>query len=359
MIRRMTTAHTTSTGYWGHLRTRHDPGATNLFLRAFLPFLCVLLLAGAAAFGWRMRTLDRELDATIAAFLTLAGERLQRDLEIPAEDLDFLAREFASRTALDVSSAATLANLAAARKRYTRLQVLDTSGLELASLADRSGSVQDAGSPREDWSRSNLFAALAALDDGELFISNFELRTDRGKIVEPLEPVVRFARPYADTRGQRAGFIVIELDARETLDALRVANPNGFVELVTTEGYWIKSHDPQLEWGGVLREREHLLFSTRNARAWGVMASSPAGKTRAENGGFWYRTVSAPEAANTAPSWLLLLHVPEDRLRARAAGVAMSLTALVLVAALMAAPFYAWLAHRAFATGKHQAASGS
>jgi hypothetical protein len=346
-------------GYWGHLRAQHVHGAFSLFLRAFLPFVGVLLIAGAAAFSWRMTMLDRDLDRTIVAFLELASARLQKDLQAPIEDLHFLAAELerAENPMSDV--AGQLRNLSLARKRYAHLRLLNDSGLELARI-DRDKSVasqRDLG----DWSRSNLFATLAPLQDGELYVSSFELRTERGKIVEPFEPIIRFVKRTAGGNGRRTGYIVIELDARETLDALKIANPNGFVELLTSDGYWVRARDPKLEWGAVLREREHLLFSTRHARAWGVMTASvtgdaggvaresrvESGKTRTEGGGFWYRMVRSPEASVVAPSWMLVLHVPQDRLRARELGAAAGLAALMLAAALIAAPFYWWLARRA------------
>lgn len=314
-----------------------------MFLQAFVPFLGVLLLAGAAAFDWRMRTLDRELDTTIDVFLELAGTRLQRDLQTPIEDLQFLAQEL-GRSGATPAVAAQLGSLARARKRYPAIYVLDTAGTERIDVEDESITAQ---ASLGDRSHSNLFSALAAMRDDDLYVSSFELRTAGGKVVEPLEPIVRVARPFAAADGRRAGYVILELDAREALMALKVANPNGFVELLTGEGYWVKAREPQLEWGAVLRERQHHLFSTRNARAWEAMTQRERGSIRTEQGGFWYRRVRPLEPSVQDPSWTLVLHVTQERLQDRALGVATALAGLALCAALMAAPFYWWLARRA------------
>jgi hypothetical protein len=319
-----------------------------LFLRAFLPFVVVLLIAGVASLNWRIDTLDRDLDRTISAFLELAGERFEKDLTMPIQDLRYLSRELQSLTASDSTLSSRLRHLSLARERYSSIRLIDARGLEMLRIdSDNSGALETAPADLEDWSHSNLFTKLSSMRDGELYVSSFELRADRGKIVEPLEPILRFAVALSSPIGQRSGFLVIDLDAGESLAGLRVANPNGYVELLTNDGYWVKAHDPQLEWGAVLSEREHILFSTMNARAWGEMLEETQGKVQTENGAFWFRKVQPPAPSIDSPSWKLVLHVPQDRLRARNVGVLAGLALLALTAAAMAAPFYWWLARKA------------
>jgi hypothetical protein len=335
-------------GYWGHLRVRRAESALQLFLRAFLPFVVVLLTAGAAALNWRIDALERDLDVTIGAFLELAGERFEKDLTIPIQDLQYLSRELQSGTLLTSTLASRLHHLALARERYTSIRIIDVRGSELLHIdATSQQTVGQSPAHLGDWSRSNLFTTLGSMRDGELYVSSFELHASRGKIVEPIEPILRFAVPLSSTTGQRTGFLVIDLDARPSLAALRVANPNGYVELLTNDGYWVKAHDPELEWGAVLSEREHVLFSTMNARAWGEMIKQSQGSVRMENGAFWFRIVQPPAPSVDSPSWKLILHVPQDRLRARNLGVISGLALLALAAAAIAAPFYWWLAHKA------------
>jgi hypothetical protein len=335
-------------GYWGHLRVRRRETALQLFLRAFLPFLAVLLLAGAASLNWRIKALDRDLDTTIGAFLELAGERFEKDLAIPIQDLRFLSRELQPEAMLTSVLARRLHDLTLARERYSSIRVINPRGMELLRINSMPAGVGEASpGALEDWSRSNLFTKLVSLRDGELYVSSFELHANHGKIVEPIEPILRFAVPLTSSTGQRSGFLVIDLDARPLLAALKVANPNGFVELLTNDSYWVKAHDPQLEWGAVLSEREHVLFSTVNARAWGEIIKRPHGKTRTENGAFWFRNVQPPASSIDSPSWKLVLHVPQDRLHARNLGVIAGFALLALTAAVMAAPFYWWLARKA------------
>jgi len=188
-------------------------------------------------------------------------------------------------------------------------------------------------------------------------VSSFELKSAHGKIIEPFEPILRFAIPFISAAGARDGFFAIDVDMRASLAALRVANPNGFVELLTSEGYWIKSIDPQLEWGSVLREREGALFSTMNARAWGAMLRAREGHVSSDNGAFWFRVVRPPDASSVTPSWKLVLHVPPEVVRARNLSVAAALALLALAAALIAAPFYWWLARKAVEPGGYSASS--
>jgi hypothetical protein len=336
------------TGYWGHLRVRRSVRPLQLFLRAFVPFVLVLVIAGALSLQWRVQTLDRELDQTNTAFVQLAGERLERELAVPLEDLRLLARDARTLPLSSESFSTHLQNLALARRTYKRVRWIDALGREQARVDSTARDVTIAPATElADWSRSNLFAKVQALRDNELYVSGFELDTDHGKIVEPLEPLMRVAMPFVGTNGQRNGFLEIDVDMRAPLASLSIANPHGFVELLTSDGYWIKAFDPRLEWGAILREREGALFSTKNARAWGAMLRDREGHVRSDNGTFWFRTVSPPHPALDTPTWKLVLHVPQETLRKRNLGVAAALVALALAAALITAPVYWWLARKA------------
>ena len=349
---------TARTGYWGHLRLRRNVGPVQLFMRAFIPFVLVLVAVSAASLNWRITALDRDLNRTITAFLRLTGERFERDLAIPMEDLRLLARDAQTLPFTAATFGTHLQNLALARRTYKHVRWVDARGIEQVRIdaTDREATIADK-SALGDWSRSNFFARVQRLRDQDIHVSNFELDSAHGKIVEPLQPIVRFATPYIGAGGKPDGFLVIEVDMRVSLASLRVANPNGFVELLTRDGYWIKSFDPALEWGSILREREGTLFSTRNARAWGAMLRNREGRVTTNNGTFWFREVRPPpELASDAPSWKLVLQVPAEVFRRRNLAVAAALIAIAFAAALIAAPFYWWLSRKAV-SAQAQAAS--
>nr|WP_306266233.1 ATP-binding protein [Pararhizobium sp. IMCC3301] len=82
-----------------------------------------------------------------------------------------------------------------------------------------------------------FFREAAKLTDGAVYMSDFELDRDFGRIVEPYRPVVRTAAPVFDDAGILRGELVVNVDAtywfdllQETLGAdeqLMIANQNG------------------------------------------------------------------------------------------------------------------------------------
>ena len=52
------------------------------------------------------------------------------------------------------------------------------------------------------------FKDTIGLKKGEIFVSPFDLNIERGKIEQPLKPMIRFATPAFDRKGQKRGVII-------------------------------------------------------------------------------------------------------------------------------------------------------
>ncbi len=136
---------------------------------------------------------------------------------------------------------AIFAALIESRPSYVRLRYIGTAngGREIVRV-DRAadGTVRptppDLLQVKGDLS---FFEETAKLPEGQVYVSNFELDQDFGKIVVPYRPLIRTATPVFDDAGILRGEVVINVDAaywfsllRETLgrdETLLVANQAG------------------------------------------------------------------------------------------------------------------------------------
>jgi hypothetical protein len=158
------------------------------------------------------------------------------------------------------------------------------------------------------------------------------------------QPLLRLATSF--NASGHGGLIVIDLAANALLSELELQRPRLRLELLSTDGYWIKAHDPALQWGANLPERQHLLFSTQHAQAWEHIQAQRAGFVRTVAGGFWFRTLSAPGNPVRSPQWKLVVHIPDAGFRAGHWHALQALGSLALIAALLAASLF-WRLARA------------
>ena len=110
------------------------------------------------------------------------------------------------------------------KRRYLQIRVLDAEGREVVRV-DRSGpegSVRIV--PRDellDADEGPHVAETLALRRGELYVSSVELNRELGVVETPHVPVVRVATPVASAEGETRGLVILKMDMRAILAALR------------------------------------------------------------------------------------------------------------------------------------------
>ncbi len=111
-----------------------------------------------------------------------------------------------------------------AKPQNVQIRFIRANGLELIRV-DRygpNGTIQRVSQNElQDKSASKYLSETLSLDAGQVYLSDIELNREFGKIVEPLQPVIRAATPVYTTDGELFGIVVINHNLQTSFDALK------------------------------------------------------------------------------------------------------------------------------------------
>jgi len=125
----------------------------------------------------------------------------------------------------------------------TQIRILDKSGMErirVNKVEDKVTIVED--EELQDKSNRYYFIDTKEIKEKQLYISNFDLNIEYGKIVVPYEPTIRFIVPLFDSQGERFGIIIININGIEFLKIIREYDLANMVYknigLLDSDNYW-------------------------------------------------------------------------------------------------------------------------
>lgn len=101
---------------------------------------------------------------------------------------------------------------------YVQLRYINHDGAEIARVDQIEGNVMVIDELQDKSSRYYLKNAMLA-HENEMYISNFDLNVERGVVVFPYQPVIRFAIPVIHDQNQR-GILIINIDGKNFLRIL-------------------------------------------------------------------------------------------------------------------------------------------
>ncbi len=136
------------------------------------------------------------------------------------------------------------------------------------------------------------FQKASKLAPGQIYISALDLNVENGHIEEPLKPMLRFAMPVFDDRGQRRGIYIINYQAKNLITRLQQFVPQyqNRLRMLNAQGYWLKAAQPALEWGFMFSDRQEMTLARSNPVLWKQIIQAPEGQVRLDGGLFsWSR----------------------------------------------------------------------
>jgi signal transduction histidine kinase/PAS domain-containing protein/ActR/RegA family two-component response regulator len=182
---------------------------------------------------------------------------------------------------------------------YDQIRFIDSEGNEVLRV-NQGGTVVPPGQ-LQNKERSPYFQQASTLDPGWVYLSDFDLTIENGKLVTPLKPVLRFAVPLFDAAGRRRGMYVISRLGTNLMTRLdQVAGTFRYrLRVLDDNGNWLKTTDQSQEWGASLPERQQFSLASTNPMLWARIQRDASGQSGGERGLFtWQRLL--PESI--APS---------------------------------------------------------
>ncbi len=335
-----TNPSTTPLTFWSYFRE---------FMAIFAP-LAIALIAIAAMHYYSEYRAKRVTQGDSEILNVDLGRRtITSDIANVVSDLMFLAERTAREPRLDRTEKAR-SNIAQeyllfARNKgiYDHIRFLDTKGWEKIRINYTGGQAHVI--PRKDLQdKSQRYYFQEALDTprGEVYMSPLDLNIESGQIEQPFKPMIRFATPIFDEKGNKLGILFLNYLGDNLIQRFKqvAINISDHIHLVNNDGYWISSPDPRDEWGFMFNNKQR--FGLRYPFEWRKISHGDMGQFITERGMFTYTTIHplqisklsarngiSPEMVvekatiGSSPGeyhWKIISHIPPERLGASPAG---------------------------------------
>lgn len=221
----------------------------SLFLTVVLVFLY-----------WQQRTKEWQVRVEQSKHrLDLAQEIVSRDLSRVRADLLFMAELQVLRDA-DANQPDDLEKVASCfedflrtKRAYSQTRLIDRSGREIVRV-DWDGNRARVVPQKELQDKSDRYYVRESLmlDTGDVFMSDFDLNQEQGKIETPVKPVIRLATPVQSKEGEAGSLLVLNYQGAPLLQELAAISLPGRTYLVREDGHFLLGPSPRDEWGWIL-----------------------------------------------------------------------------------------------------------
>lgn len=245
----------------------------------------------------RIDTISQSADRV----LSLQHGIIHSQLRAISSDLLFLARQNELHSYLEEGNRVYLKTmareyleLAQHKAIYHQIRFLDDYGMEMVRVDLNGGhpviipdqNLQPKGG-------RYYFLQTIALDDGEIFVSPFDLNIEYGVVEDPRKPVIRFATPIHDLAGTNRGIVILSYLGESLFQALgqAIEGTEQRTFLANWESYWLWGPDPSVEWGFMYYGTGVHTVDTSFPGAWEQMASTRRGGFRTADGLFTFITI--------------------------------------------------------------------
>jgi diguanylate cyclase (GGDEF)-like protein/PAS domain S-box-containing protein len=273
-------------------------------IREFLTLYGPLAIGIVIASLWFLHTRERDHFETVRHRQGIALDReasvADRVIAAHASDARFLARltghildappPIPARPALE----RTYADFAMSRPHFLQIRLLDRLGMEVVRVDQAwSGPVATPPHQLQDKGDRYYFKESIRANPGGVYLSDFDLNVEHGRIEIPHRPTLRLASPVTDGSGATTGVVVLNYDGNHLLDQIRNAGATdeGLTLLCDSDGFWMLGPSADEQWGRDL-DRPETTMAVRFPEAWRAVSSGGAGQVRTAEGLFTFRTLA-------------------------------------------------------------------
>jgi PAS domain S-box-containing protein len=244
--------------------------------------------------------------------------------------------------------------LRARSNHYRQIRFIGLDGWEVARVNSMDGQtyVVPYDGLQEVGRRFYFQKSLELTNARQIYISPIDLNVERGEIVMPYQPMIRFAMKIFRNNVAR-GILVINYDAQHVLDAL-VRNDHA-LWLVDGKGFWLAGPDDEVEWGFMFPDKAGTRFQDRYPDVWQqAVVGEKVSQQRYAEGLFTHASIvldalQGEDMADRAVTDLHALHVVSHIAQARLDKVFAGLTGryvILFLAAVMITGVSLYLLYR-------------
>jgi len=186
-------------------------------------------------------------------------------------------------------------NFSKNKKMYDQIRFLDESGQERVRVNYNNGAPLIVSDKRlQNKGKRYYFTDAYRLAEGEIFVSPFDLNIEKGTIEQPIKPVIRFAIPVFDNKGQKRGIVLLNYLGKQLLNRFRqtASELPGKMLLLNRNGYSLSSDNSDNDWLFMYSDKKTGYFAKQNNTLWQEISAMPYGQFRHNRQLITYNTVS-------------------------------------------------------------------
>jgi PAS domain S-box-containing protein len=268
------------------------------FVALFAPLALLVILAAAYIFKQTVDDQKAILKADSSINVVSGGRAIERSLDSSVEDVLYLAT-IPSLTSAKSFSRSSMENIhrefvlfSLTHPTYSRLRLIDENGKEVSRINNLDGHISVTDPDKlEDKSDRFYFTGSVRLDPGKVYVSPMQLEFENKIVITPHRPIIRIATPVFDEHAHLLGVLAVTVDANELLARIRPGNEVSKIQnmLLNSEGYWLKSNNPEDEWGFMFNRQTTL--AARFPAAWKRIAETDYGQFEDRSGLWSFETV--------------------------------------------------------------------
>lgn len=292
------------------------------FMGIYLPLCMMLTIVGSMHYYTFYTTERNSREASENLNVDLARRMIISDISSVVSDLMFLARHIelqglleAPPMVLEERIALEFTVFGEKKQLFDQIRYLDKTGMEIVRVNYNGGKLRTV--PRTELQNKAsryYFQEVMKHAKGGLYLSPLDLNIEGGKIEYPLKPMMRFATPVFDSRGEKQGAIMLNYFGDRLISNFTQAAANiaDHIGLVNEEGYWLRSVNREDEWGFMFNSKK--TFASENPQPWSFIKKSKTGQFQTSQGLFTFSTVSplvvARNAADASNSYVSQVNHP-------------------------------------------------
>ncbi|HEB33158.1 MAG TPA: hybrid sensor histidine kinase/response regulator [Spirochaetes bacterium] len=298
-----------------------------LFLRYYFPaFFLILILTGSILLfiysSSRRKLYLKALKNDESLIVDFMKIEVLNSLTGTIADLMSLVAQSEMQAILNENTRENRAKLADSYLRFSRergiydqIRFLDHEGMEIVRInfADGESCIVNEAELQSKKHRY-YFQDNFALDQGQVFISPFDLNVEKGEVEQPIKPTIRFGTPVLDARGAKRGIVVLNYLGSNIIDGIKKAHAkmteNSY--LINAGGYILAGVDPGEEWGFMFEDRQDITFNRKFPDAWHRIYDEPKGQFHKKNRLFTFSTIYPISVGMTLDIDQITVVRPED-----------------------------------------------
>lgn len=279
---------------------KRSPILIKEFLYIFLPLSVLVSVVLGLIYQNQLKYEKKQLLETERVKINLPAKIATLNLQIPTSDLIALSHQqeleeiFQNSTQAKKILQDELLGFLKNKNIYDTISLLDETGKEIIRINFASGRASIVPEQQlQSQASKNYFKNTMRLNREEIYVSPFSLNVEKEKIERPLKPIIQFATPIFDDRGQKRGILVLNYLGEKLIEDFErlCSGDRSECMMLNSQGFWLDSPKAEDERGFLFDDRRDRTFVLAFPKVWQKITDTDSGQLETAEGLFTFSTV--------------------------------------------------------------------